>query len=89
MLKIRDDIDLKVLEKYGFHTIINSYNEKYYFKKAYSNDEQDGRVYYTIYFNTNDYFTGRAIYIDCRGYSRLDNTLYDLIKDGIVEKVEQ
>lgn len=82
MIKILDNVDLKELEKYGFHYVISEI-DNYWFKKVYCNDENDGRIYYTIYPTTNDEFTGRAIYIDSCGDSRLDNTLYALIKDGI------
>lgn len=90
MLKIKDNVDLEQLKlDYGFKLVINQSFEHYYFKKVYCNDENDGRIFYTIYEKTNDEFTGRTIYIDSCGDSRLDNTLYDLIKDGLVEKVEE
>lgn len=89
MLKIKDNVDLELLKDYEFKLVISQRFEHYYFKKVYCNDENDGRIFYTIYERTNEEFTSRAIYIDSCGDSRLDSTLYDLIKDGLVEKVEE
>lgn len=89
MLKIKDNVDIKELEKYGFRILINKAIGNYYFKKAYCNDENDSRLFYTICERTSDMFMKRIIYIDSTGDSRLDNTLYDLIQDGLVEKVEE
>lgn len=88
MLKIKNNIDLKELEKYGFHYTASKHWESYWFKKVYCEDENDGRVFYTIVPKTTDEFTARAIYIDSCGDSRLDNTLYDLIQAGLVEKID-
>lgn len=86
MLKIKDDVDLKILEKYGF-----------------VNDEIDGRkakikkMMSDKRFNPEivviDLMTGELkIFIDDEYYETYIKSgtlafIYDLIKDGIVEKV--
>lgn len=81
MLKIKDSVDLKELEKYGF------YNQKpcleYYFKEIRI-DTYD-LIQYTIATKN------RIIQINTYdGYDEpLDNTIYDLIKADLVEKVEE
>lgn len=85
MLKIKDNVDLKELEKYGFEfeKAHGLFNERYVY---YAEDEQ------TISVATND----KTMFVeDISGsYSfgaivdvGLD-TLYDLIKADLVEKVE-
>lgn len=75
MLKIKDNVDLKELEKFGFRYIRNSNypslsNEKYYYDYA-------GMI--AIYGNT------RTIIVRHTGTETM-NTLYDLIQAGLVEK---
>ena len=79
MLKIRDDIDLKELEKYGF-VCTKTYE---WYEKIVEYDYNQ-RIYY--YVLDKD----RRIEISTYdGYdNKLDDTLYDLIKDGLVEKVD-
>ena len=71
MLKIKDNVDLKELEKYGF-------KKKYYYN-AYvlecETKKQD------IVF---DLKTRKLLFVNW-GY----DALYDLIKDGLVEKVSK
>ena len=76
MLKIKDNVDLKELEKFGF-TYYENGNYKIY---------QKGRLF-------NQYMSvelkNRILEIcttDDRGID--ENTLYDLIKADLVEKVE-
>ena len=73
MLKIRDDVDLKELEKYGFKHFPNGY-----FKKVYLCNDDDDRTCYQVDGN-------RQIKIT-RLDGELDNTLYDLIKANLVIK---
>lgn len=80
MLKIKDNVDLKELEKYGFehHTMI-------YIKdiKRSSDFFEEEKVIYVEE-------TNREISIH-KGLFNVDeelDTLYDLIKDGLVEKVD-
>ena len=81
MLKIRDGLDLKELEKYGFehHTMV-------YVKEIKRSSEffEEAK---TIYVEETD----RKISIH-KGLFNVDeelDTLYDLIKDGLVEKVNE
>ena len=77
MLKIKDDVDLEELEKFGFK---ESYYEDSYRKKVYLRNNDDDRVVYRIDKKTKII---RITRID----GELDDTLYDLIKAGLVEKV--
>lgn len=74
MLKIKDNIDLKELEKYGFK------EEKIFMSKDL----------YQRYEYINIYQDDRQIDIELDGWetNNLD-ILYDLIKDDLVEKVEE
>ena len=81
MLKIKDNVDLKELEKYGFKQISYYPSEVEYFKKVYLENDDDDRVCYHIYEKT------RFIKITRLDGEEFDGTLYDLIKDGLVEKV--
>ena len=75
MLKIKDNVDLKELEKFGFKKI--RFNE---FRNYYNKEEND--IDYFIWEDT------RIIEINSNNYDReLDNLLYDLIKADLVEKV--
>ena len=78
MLKIKDNVDLKELEKYGF-------NNKYYVDEyVYSKELIIGTHYkeeIVVWVKDREIQVANSI--------RILNTLYDLIKDGIVEKVEE
>lgn len=79
MLKIRDDVDLKELEKFGF-------KPKYYCgEKVYEKFLKKG-VFYKEYIII--WFADREIQITNNGQVLLD-ILYDLIQAGLVEKVEE
>ena len=79
MLKIKDDIDLKELEKFGFRFM-----------------ECDNNQYYTKQFIDNNGWL-KAYWIDVKTrqieleandpFILLDDTIYDLIKADLVEKV--
>ena len=82
MLKIKDNVDLKELEKFGFKYIEDLLTKKpYYFKKKYLENANDDRICYHIEVNTRKIIISR---LD----GDLDNTLYDLIKADLIEKVE-
>lgn len=85
MLKIKDNVDLKELEKYGFGFADYSNTE-------YRKEICGGRrgQYFELWINLKDrYLYGFAEGADGSGEEDfLDNTLYDLIKDGLVEKVD-
>jgi hypothetical protein len=74
MLKIKDNINLKELEKYGFDI-------------EQLKDEED-----QIYgFDSNLLFDkdSKIIIIPWNNQDKCLNTLYDLIKDDLVEKVKE
>lgn len=78
MLKIKDNIDLKELEKYGFR------KSSMYSLASYNKDLEDGDTLSVI-------IDDRKLFLDTWEYS--DNYLLevakDLIKDGLVEKVKE
>ena len=71
MLKIKDNVDLKELEKYGFKY------EKYYEYGKYYLLRRNGKVIIRIVERKLKLHSNNKTY----------STLYDLIKDGLVEKV--
>ena len=80
MLKIRDDVDLKVLEKFGFEYTeysLESSNYKFY---DFTPNNSISVIQIEI--------TSRLIYLnDNNKYDGLSK-IYDLIKANLVEKVE-
>lgn len=87
MLKIKDDVDLKKLKKYGFNI---SYYDIYDMNYNFISNEVKEANYISKYTSTRIYIDkNRTIIID---KSFLDNPtlsiLYDLIKADLVEKVE-
>lgn len=80
MLKIKDNVDLKELEKYGFK-LVKGYNYDFYEKT--SNENIELKYYVDIDLRNISVTTYDGDEIE------LDNTIYDLIKDGLVEKVEE
>ena len=85
MLKIKDNVDLKELEKYGFIYFVNGCGTTGYFYETI-----DGNI--TIIekdkeFN-NEYIDERKIPTSNAVRFNLD-LLYDLIKDDLVEKVKE
>ena len=94
MLRIKDDVDLKELEKFGFK---NSKEDTWYLVEA--NDDYD-RFETCIVINPKGMFEKNEIIFEI---SDLDNseeksdidigaridTLYDLIQAGLVEKIEE
>lgn len=78
MLKIKDNVDLKELEKFGFEKTEYSYIRNY--------NREDYTITIEIEFN-------RRIYIENDFYDNdyaclIPNVIYDLIQAGLVEKVE-
>ena len=72
MLKIKDDVDLKELEKFGFR------NEQGYLQKD--------MLWITYYINKDIRMLEIEMFMAGKEIV-LDNTMYDLIKAGLVEKV--
>ena len=78
MLKIKNNVDLKELEKYGFQT-----NGTTYFI-----EHENGEITTSLSVDLDD----REIWIQNDNYDldyagTIPNELYDLIKDGLVEKI--
>ena len=76
MLKIKDNVDLKELEKYGFKRNSN-FPDGWAMVKKY----KKGRYYQEDIYVWND----RKIQVNA---IELNDTIYDLIKAGLVEKVD-
>lgn len=77
MLKIKDGVDLKELEKFGFK-VVDTLNEK-------PTELSDGKfTVIELYNDIYDIWNTRTIYVNASAY--LDK-VYDLIKADLVEKV--
>lgn len=90
MLKIRDDVDLKELEKFGFEVFGENTARKIYYKnyaKGISNEDDTWLCieHREIWFIENGAKDSNERYF---GNPQFD-TLYDLIKADMVEKVEE
>lgn len=81
MLKIRDDVDLKELEKYGFEKGWRNQFLDPIPIVAVVNTERKLQ----IQFSTSSWWNTEYWYL----YDRNQDKVYDLIKDGLVEKVEE
>ena len=92
MLKIKDSVDLKELEKFGLKLNKNGLYYEKDFLAEYFEEEGNHRV--LIYTNK------RNIVLDIMNndytyhswddeLGRIEDTLYDLIQAGLVEKVEE
>ena len=89
MLKIKDDVDLKELGKFGFSLDKNGlYYKKDFLAKYF---EEEGNHQILIYINR------RSIVLDIMNndhtyhswddeLGRIEDTLYDMIQAGLVEK---
>lgn len=78
MLKIKDNVDLKELEKYGF--IKERYNVLYLFEEnSFTRIRIEIETRRIGFYNSADIIVEKEI---------LDK-LYDLIKDGLVEKIDE
>lgn len=82
MLKIKDDIDLKELKKFGFEYVFSEPFD-FCYKKVYLRNEDDDKNFYKIV--DNKYREIQLTRLD----GKLDDTLYDLITAGLVEKIEE
>lgn len=81
MLRIKDNVDLKELEKYGFV-------EK---KVKQTATLEEKNIGYELEVDGDFIFVGqdRKILILINYHSKIEDVLYDLIKAGLVEKVEE
>ena len=79
MLRIKDGVDLKELEKYGF--VENGVNDKTYIKQCGDKTFQAHLVIsrdksQMVYISTNNGY----------GWLPIDSVLFDIIQAGLVEK---
>ena len=86
MLKIKDNVDLKELEKYGFEYRLKT--NEYYFKINCSEYleipvDKESKWYKEVRLFIEDE------YYNCWTSVNSFDKLYDLIKDGLVEKVKE
>lgn len=79
MLKIKDNIDLKELEKFGFE-----YNQIGYKKDNLWILKED-RI---LRLPTKGQSVKQLI-IRLSNNNKIDDTIYDLIKEGLIEKIEE
>mgnify|MGYP003310845122 CR=1 FL=1 len=86
MLKIKENVELKELEKYGFELSGNYGAIKRFYHKDLGIEEDTLLVieFRNVWLIENGAKESNERYF---GNPQLD-TLYDLIKDGLVEKVE-
>lgn len=79
MLKVKENVSVETLKSYGFKKKSEYYN--------YHNEECDLFIWRS---DTDNDYIPKGIYIDVRDYTMILtelDILYDLIKDGLVEKV--
>ena len=83
MLKIKDNVDLKELEEFGF-----KYDENYGVWK-WDRLDKDGIPFYQVYITKRHHnIQIRIGYVSYIAH-RLQELLYDLIQAGLVEKVSE
>lgn len=82
-LRIKDNVDLKILENYGF------VKKEWYDEKYYEYDLKDGRTYIIINVDDREIGVPTSLYGDmpAQYINKLD-IVYTLVKDNLVEKVE-
>lgn len=96
-MKVKDDVDLAILLKYGFDLFDQEYRECYFEEEDAAYYHEDGYIYnlghsrrgqfYYIYVGGNRYFRIYSTRPDGSEDSiLLGNVLFDLISAGIVEK---
>lgn len=83
MLKIKDNVDLKELEKYGFSKKVS---EKCYVY-TFNDDKYD--ISLIIFGDTRKIIIYGAMYGGYEDGKTVEPMLYDLIQAGLVEKVEE
>ena len=85
MLKIKDNVDLKELEKYGF--TLNEYKTQY--EQYIDNDWWNIRVVDIEDRWLDHYVEEIGYWTNCDDDEILEITFKDLIKAGLVEKVKE
>ena len=81
MLKIKDDVDLKELEKFGFK---RRYRNCYEYLR-----EIHEHVAYRVYTTSNHGYIQVEVFEPMKIAGSLQCLIYDLIQAGLVEKVEE
>lgn len=84
MLKVKDNVDLKELKKFGF-----KYGTRDKFLYKTKSNGCEAKIYIDLLPCNNN---NNKINIECQSLSvpeKIINTLYDLIQAGLVEKVEK
>lgn len=83
MIKIRDDIDLTELEKFGFeYDKDNNYYFYYGFTRPHSNSE------IRLYVDKDDRIITTGFDMQVHP-AKIHDKIYDLIKANLVEKIEE
>ena len=85
MLKIKDNVDLKELEKYGFEVFNNNMARKIYYDTYDSSIHLEDDTWFVIEYR-NIWFIENDSNERYFGNPQFDD-LYDLIKADLVEKV--
>lgn len=80
MLKIKDNVDLKELEKFGFEE-----DDLQYFYYAFTEPDPNSEIRIYVEVETRIISTGFDHYVSPY---KIHDKLYDLIKADLVEKVE-
>lgn len=83
MLKVKDNVDLKELEKFGFEPRYNEYGDVYKYALMMKSGGFCSSLIDVFSFNADTYE------IDCYNgvFFKVVDVLYDLIKADLVEKV--
>ncbi len=81
MLKIKDSVDLKELEKFGFEF---SEDDNFYFYYEFTEPDCNSELRTYIDKDTREISTGFDMYVSPY---KIHNKIYDLIKANLVEKV--
>ena len=79
MLKIKDNVDLNELKKYGFN-----YCERGFYRYDRT---IDGILAWTLYITRTHHNIQIIVYQPCTMAKELQTKLYDLIQAGLIEKV--
>lgn len=89
MLKIKDNIDLKELEKFGFIELKSSDGSESFGWKIETVDNEKDDITSEIYVYPEDSCYRRMLLADCDSESVLIDKLFDLIQAGLIEKIQR
>lgn len=88
LIRIKKDIDLKILEKYGFSPCGRK-DRPDYVKETRDNWANGMRIYIRSYCNQiESNFYMMEVQQGGIPHCYLDNTLYEMFKDGIIEEFD-